>query len=116
MCGGDDLGGIVELSREGVDFRALGSDRVGEDHFDERLLALEVVVERPEADVGLLCDLLNAGVVDTLAGEQGFGGVDELRSCRLASSCVPIRGCGHDWHRIVVAGNSGSAKTPATAR
>ena len=29
VCGGDDLGGIVELSREGVDFRALGSDRVG---------------------------------------------------------------------------------------
>ena len=71
-----------------------------EDHLDERLLALEVVVERPEADVGLVRDLLDARVVDTLAGEQGFGGVDQLRSCRLASACVPIRGRGHDRHRI----------------
>ena len=34
---GDDLGGIVEMSRERVDFRALGSDDVGEDRLDERL-------------------------------------------------------------------------------
>ena len=114
--GRDDLGGIVKLSRDGVDFRALGSDRVGQDHIDERLLAFEVVVERPEADIGLVRDLLDPRVVHTLAREQAFGGVDELRPCRLASSCVPIRDCGHDWHRIVVAGNSEIAKAPATAR
>ena len=116
MRGRDNLRGIVELSRARVDFRALGSDRVGQNHLDELLLALEVVVERPEADVGLVRDLLDARVVYTLAGEQGFGGLDQLRSCRLASACVSIRDCGHGWHRFVDVGDSGTAKALATAR
>ncbi len=88
----------------------------GEDRLDERLLAREVVVERAEADVGLVRDLLDARAVDPLTGEQGSGGVEELRSCRLTSARLPIWGCGHDWSRMVAAGNSGIAKAPATAR
>ena len=100
VSGGDDLGGIVEMSRERVDFRALGSDDVGEDGLDERLLAREVVVERAEADVGLVRDLLDARAGDTLTGEQGSGGVEELRSCRLASPRLPIGAAvmtGREW-------------------
>jgi hypothetical protein len=55
-------------------------------------------------------------IVDTLAGEQGFGGLGQLRPCRLASARMPIRGRGHDWRRIVVVDSSGSAKALATAR
>ena len=116
VSGGDDLGGIVEMSRVRVDLRALGSDDVAEDGLDKRLLAREVVVERAEADVGLVGDLLDARAVDPLTGEQGSGGVEELRSCRLASPRLPIWGCGHDSSHMVAAGNSGIAKAPATAR
>jgi hypothetical protein len=67
MRRGDDLGRILELGGEGVDFSALRGDGLGEDGLDDRLLGLEVVVEGTEADVGLVGDLLDAGAVDPLA-------------------------------------------------
>ena len=44
---------------------------------EQLLLAVEVVVERPEADVGLLGDLLDAGPVPAALGDQPHRGVDE---------------------------------------
>ena len=44
---------------------------------EQLLLAVEVVVERPEADVGLLGDLGDAGPVPAALGDQPHDGVDE---------------------------------------
>jgi hypothetical protein len=44
---------------------------------EQLLLAVEVVVERPEADVGLLGDLGDARPVPAALGDQPHGGVDE---------------------------------------
>jgi hypothetical protein len=64
MSGGDHLGRIVELCGRRVDGRAVRGDRLDQHRFDDRPLALEVVVERAEADVGLVRDLVDARVVD----------------------------------------------------
>jgi hypothetical protein len=89
--GRDHLGGILERRRERVERRALGRDGLLEHRLDDRFLALEVVVEGPEADVGLVGYLLDPRVVDALTGEEHLRGVEELGASHLAAARLPIR-------------------------
>ena len=92
---------------------------------EELLLAVEVVVERPEADVGLLGDLLDACRVPAALGDEPHRGVDEglpgvsltpvqPRSprrggcrCRLCHHCSSCRSA---WHI------NGRVRGPPSAR
>jgi hypothetical protein len=58
MRRGDHLRRIVEWRRHRVDRSAARGDRFHEHRFDDRRLALEVVVGGAEADVGLVRDLV----------------------------------------------------------
>src|SRR5206468_11458281 len=58
---------------------------LGEHGEDQLLLGLEVVVDEPLGDAGLLGDLLDRGVLVALAGEDGESGLDR-KSTRLNSS------------------------------
>jgi hypothetical protein len=60
----DDLGRVVELAGRCVDRLAGGLRGLLHDGGDDRVLALEVVVEGAEADVGLVGDLVDPGGVD----------------------------------------------------
>jgi hypothetical protein len=87
---GDHLGGVIEVPGHGVDGLALRGDRLGEDRFDDRFLAVEVVVERAEADVGHVGDLVYPRGVDALTGEQPPCRLDQLAPRLLAAAGMPI--------------------------
>jgi hypothetical protein len=70
MRRGDHLRRIVELRRHRADRSAARGDRLHEHRFDDRRLALEVVVEGAKADLGLVGDLLDPGVLHALAREE----------------------------------------------
>jgi hypothetical protein len=72
-----DLGRIVDRRRGGVDggreLERLLLDQRGED----RVLALEVVVEGPEAEIGRVGDLVDPGGVHPLAREDRARAVEQ---------------------------------------
>ena len=86
----DDLGRIIQVRRNGLKRRPLSGDLLAEHGFDDRLLRFEVVVERPEPDVGLVGDLIDAGALDALAGEQRLGGFQKLAPSPLPPPRMPI--------------------------
>ena len=54
---------------------------------DQRLLAVEVDVERAGADSGLLADVLHGGAVEAGAGEALLGGIEDV----LAPGALDVR-------------------------
>ena len=90
---GDDLGGIIEVEGGAVvGLRGLLGG-LFDDGDDDLVLGLEVVVEGAEPDVGLLGDLVDAGGVDALAGEDGSGGLDEPGPGPFTAAGLPVEGC-----------------------
>ena len=86
----DDFGRVVQVRRDELHRRTVSGDLLAEHGFDDRLLRFEVVVERPEADVRLVGDLVDAGALDALPGKQRFSGVEQLPVGPLAAPRVPV--------------------------
>ena len=80
---GDDLGGVVEVAGRCLDCLPGGLRGLLHDRGDDRFLAVEVVVEGPEADVGLVGDLVDPSGVDPLTREASPA---PLRSAGRASA------------------------------
>jgi len=91
VCDGNDLGGILEVGGHGTDGGPLGGDCLLELRFDDRLLAIEMLVELAEADVGGLGDVVDARAVDALAREQGLGNLDQMSPGSLAPARASVR-------------------------
>jgi hypothetical protein len=69
---------ILNIDTELVEQRTELIEHVGDGGLEQLGLAGEVVVERAEADIGGLGDLLDAGLSDRAAGQHRSRGGDEL--------------------------------------
>src|SRR5271165_4781933 len=74
---GEDLRRVGNAGRGPVDHAAPALEDLARRGLEELVLALEVVVKRPEADVGFLGDLLDAGPFPAPFGDQSNRRVDQ---------------------------------------
>jgi hypothetical protein len=73
-----DLGGVGVVLDVRDDRRRQVGEALGNDRLQQLLLGAEVVVERPERDIGLFGDLLNTQASNAFCGDQGAAGVQQL--------------------------------------